>query len=829
MPAYGITGMRWNRFPIHGILLFFVIIVSCFALNEEKDSGKNPAKKSCMVAILNEPGFPRYLSGNVLPESLGKALEQSGVDYRFYDVDTLVRKDLLSIDNFKAFVHVYGNTFPKDLIEPLRRFRSQGGIFVSTGIPLTHPVEGKSGSWKDCGHTESYARHKDGGLGTGLFWTAAPGLLRTSTLGDKLGLRKIDWSSLVGSNTRQGLNTASLDPKDRVEAVLFSGADDKPYIALINHQCEPFKGAVDIWAGMADPSMLSVISDYMLSEVISRTLLYALAQKGLLSQEHLEKMLKQPFREDIMNLLNTGFAPRFISGERKRLYPVMGKKPEQLICLDVRKLAPEEKPLAACAQGLLNSDPKIGEKVYLIWNDDDTRWLDWLKTHAGVKSVKNVKSIQDLLSLGNLKNCVLIDEKPSHSLAIALSIAGSQRLLIAMSDSIVKKYGLTVEEDIRGRWKTNIEAYEYILDHYSHRSDLLAMIHPAPSLANLMDYIVGTGTFTFWVSGSVDSVLPGSDPHAEETFFSRILAERFPVNIPVIGYPWNGNGVGIGENGGVTLLSRAGKFLVPLDRVSNASVLTCFPPQFGPLEKKPSRTVLDKNKYYGSVLITDGDNLCTFRTWFPNYWKNLKDKDFPVAWTLGPTLRELLPPFYDNLKMTAPPGDSFGTGVSGVGYIAPSEYARSFGDKREKVIEEFMKLTARYMNDVGERWLWIMRYGGPRSLDLDYYAKYNDGTFVAILGGYGREARDGQDSAETVGEIPIFHSVTDNNNMGAIQRQLEEIIKNNKPPLFLNITLQNWAITPEMLKALAEFCAKAGIVLVTPEDMALLYKESLKK
>ena len=805
------------------VSIFALLVAFVMAAGVSPSSADEP--KSGKVAVLRDPSFPPYLTTDVSPESLGKALDECGIEYRFVDMETLAEPGALSTDEFSALVHVYGNTFPQALMEPLRDFRSQGGIFLSTGVPLTHPVEKIDGAWKDKGHTIEYAEHQSNGLGTGLFKTLHSDRMAVTKLGTDLGLNVLDWSYLLQPATVQGLEVSSLDEADRVESVFLAGDATSPFVSIVSHGCELCKGGVDIWAGMGSFSFMPEASEYLSSEIIARTLAYVLNKKGLLANSQFEQIVARALDQASVQRIADGFTPIFIDGERERIYPPVGPKPERLLTLDIRECSPEERVLASVAQGLINSTTDSSNKVYLIKEPLETAWSDWLLEHKRIESVENLSSLRELLELTGVERCVIADATPSHSLAIAINVAGAERLLVALSESVAEEYDLEIAIDLRGRWKTNVEAYQWVLDKYEFSQNVMAILHPKPSLSGMFDYVIATRAFMFWVSGSLDGSEPGGDPRAEEKYFTQTLAERFPVNIPVVGYPWNGHNVGIGETGGVTLLSRAGKFLVPMDRLSNVSALTTIPSEEDAVKTSMESIPLDKSKNYATVLVTDGDNLCTFGGYFLNYWRTLGEKDFPVAWTMGPTLCEVLPPFYDRVQMERPAGDTFGTGVSGVGYVSPAEYGKSFPKYRDAVMKEFMELTARYMERTGERWLWIMRYGGPHSRELNYYAKYLTNDYDAICGGYGRETRLPDEAAEFVDGISVFNSVASSNSPDAAKRDVEEMLEKAQSPLFMHLPVMNWYFPPEKLRDFVAFLESKGVVIVTPEQLADLHRQ----
>ncbi len=437
------------------------------------------------------------------------------------------------------------------------------------------------------------------------------------------------------------------------------------------------------------------------------------------------------------------FEPQFVQPREGRIYPAAGKFSGKLLILDVRKLKEEEKLLAASAQGAVNSDNDQAEKVYLLWDDNDQRWLNWLLEQNYVVEKRELAGLGDLLALLPARRGLIFDDTPSHLPDIALAVASCERMLLVRNEDVAKRYGITTGIDLRGRFKTNVEAYEWTLDKYGDRlsTQHLAVYHPFRSDA-LRDYLYANRILTFWISGTIDGKDAGADPDAERAFFYRVLASRFPVNIPVLGYPWAGDGFGIGENGGVNLLSQCGKFLIASDHITNLSVWTLFPnDKCTPIQPKLDVVHYTPGKNYAAFVMSERRQSLHVRQrfFYSKFWQALTGPKFPVGWTMGPTLRDLMPPVFDYVRDNLPAGDSVGCAVSGVGYISMAEYGKAFGARRGEVIAEFLALTDTYAGCAGENWLWIMHYGQLGGPWIQQYCRSLKNISV-VMGGYGKEA-----------------------------------------------------------------------------------------
>lgn len=520
--------------------------------------------------------------------------------------------------------------------------------------------------------------------------------------------------------------------------------------------------------------------------------------------------------------------PRFLQPRENRIYPAAGKLSRRLLVLDTRKLSAEEKLLALSAQGLVNSDDRRPDKVYVVWGDNEQRWLKWLIEHNYIAEKRELAGLGELLDLATTRSAVLFDDTPAHLPNVALAVASCERKLLVRSEELARRYGILIDTDLRHRFRTNIEAYEWTLDKYGDQLSTRALAVYHPSHGNVLrDYLYANRILTFWVSGKIDGKDPGSDAAAERAFFHHVLASRFPVNIPVLGYPWAGDGVGIGENGGVDLLSQCGKFLVPSDHITNLSVWTLFPnDKCTPIQPRLETVHYTPGKHYAALVVSDGDNLCTYNGFFfPNYWQGLAGQKFPVGWTMGPTLRDLMPPVFDYVRENLRPGDSVGCAVSGVGYISLAEYGKAFGAKRPEVIAEFMALTDSYARRAGESWLWMMHYGKAGGTWVKSYCQSLKNISV-LMGGYGREAAN--NPAESIEEIDgkvVFHTLNRSGGTTQTIEELDRLLKPTTSPLFLNVFIFNWTIKPPNLVRINEHLASQNVVIVTPENLGKVYKE----
>jgi hypothetical protein len=509
---------------------------------------------------------------------------------------------------------------------------------------------------------------------------------------------------------------------------------------------------------------------------------------------------------------------------REGLYPRLPTPSPRLAVFPIGGLPFEEQLLFTSLQGLANREKP---RLFLRPHPDA---LDLLTATGAVRSQTVLAGAGEVFKAFPYRDAVVTDPALYGSENVAAIVAGAEGLVIA-SPALIGKYGLNTKVDLRGRWKRTVDAYRAMYAKYEARLNrsALAMIGPGRR-CRIYDYVVAHRLFPFWITGPDDASRPGADRWAERDWFEEILSKDFPVNIPVLGYPGADQAGlpshGIGENRGVALLSRCGKFLVPSDWIPNLTVLTALPAARPASKPAPPRPIaLDRTKVYASLLLSDGDNLCVWNgrnDLLPRYIRALDtERNYPVAVTLGPSLVDLYPPMAEWAFNAIRSTDGLGCAVTGVGYIYPGQYARNFGSARPRVVREYLDLTSRYMSRCGQNWLWAMSYGSPRFRSLKDLA-FLAGT-RAIVHGYGREAMRPQEAVTSTGPIPVFQSVTRAADAAEVLKDVDAMLGRKTRPLFLHVFLVTLRVGPRDCDAIARDLQAKGCLLVTPVELADLY------
>lgn len=76
----------------------------------------------------------------VTPRNIADDLRAAGLEAELLDTDTLANPTRFNAKRYAAVVLPYGNTYPQEAFDNLRKFHKGGGSLVTTGIPFTHPA-----------------------------------------------------------------------------------------------------------------------------------------------------------------------------------------------------------------------------------------------------------------------------------------------------------------------------------------------------------------------------------------------------------------------------------------------------------------------------------------------------------------------------------------------------------------------------------------------------------------------------------------------------------------------------------------------------------------
>ena len=516
----------------------------------------------------------------------------------------------------------------------------------------------------------------------------------------------------------------------------------------------------------------------------------------------------------------------------KDIFPVSNPISEELTILNVIDLGSDWRTSLTCLQGLVNRDKP---KLFLVFNTEDFLWINYLIEKGHIKGFVTendpIKVFEKYKKY--YQGAVITDPEMPHSTNIATMYAAVNDMVVC-SPRISKYLKIPVFFETRGKWKTTAEAYNWAYDNLWEKLNHYTASCLWYGVPESRDYLVQHKIFIFWVPGPIDSANIYSDPENEMKFVEKLL-EKLPPNTPIMGYPWSGVDIGIGEHGGVGLFAEFGHYLVGSTNGSNMSIHSGTRVKEFKQIGKATHPKLDKNKKYIAITISDGDNLpvLTGFNW-PQLWRDPLRGTFPITWTISPASCILLPDIMEYYYSTATPNDSFGAAVSGVGYTYPTLYGTRFKpDDSSKVFDGFIDLTAKYMKKMDLNILFPMNVKKKEIAKFAQKIDFLKGEFPD----YGRMHSDYKDTVYlTDKNVPVLHSmstwddkVTDKHEQAKrMAKEIREFSPNNGEPAFMHVFMCNWftdlSVVHEALSILGD-----EYVPVSAEDLAYLAKNFIEE
>lgn len=534
-----------------------------------------------------------------------------------------------------------------------------------------------------------------------------------------------------------------------------------------------------------------------------------------------------------------------------------GPLPQRLIVFDAASLPEESRMAAAALQGIVN---RTRPRLYVINPTNpagqDEVWLRYMQERGYTGREERLMGLANLVTRfrSEVTGAIVIDPELPGSINAAFMLAGLLNAL-PVSPALQQELGLPIRMDLRGRWKRNVEAYRFVYERYWPRMNhhILSWEQPRSGSFTARDYMVAFNVFTFWVSSHSDRER-GADPDAEELFLHELLANT-PANVPVMGWPASGDGVGLTEYEGVRLLSEYGKFVPGTGFCSNLTIHAAIRPnpalfrrRRGPLP--PAGTAggaqpgLDTRKVYLSLNVLDsGDALWYWQLHQRTLWADPVRGATPVGWCLNPTLTEALPLVMQWYVEHATPNDTFVANVSGLGYMNTQVYAARFRrDERERIWREYVGLTADFCRraDLHGIALYNGGWNEPTPPNPELFHRFTSGIpgLEFILADLGRhDSVTPERAAAMVDGVPVFHTLTryqvwsssaevGRMRMEDANRWLLQEIREHTPaarPAFMSAMAISWYYSPSWFRDLAQRLP-SDVVLVGPEDLARNYR-----
>jgi len=777
---------------------------------------------SAPIAVFVENGFPSSGGTPALPPAeMVEVIQRHGLEVQALSAAELSDPAILNMEHFTVLVMPYGNAFPKPAFANLQKFHKEGGCLLMNGVPFCHPCVQVNGQWKDLGHQAYFGPD---GMDTGSFGgpMSEDKHARVSIPGHPLFLEERMLPNDEGN--LQWLDPQSLAIGDQAIPLVEIGSGDEqhPAAALIRHLGASCPGARDVWMGqVADGSDES--DRYLAEQLLMRSIFWCELEKGELTADAFHSALAELDQiqkpKSLPGNLPYVVTPRPWGGT----YLPKSKPPARhLLAVDVHGLNADERVAITCLQGLTSRDQP---RIWILRNQEDRTWLDWHEEKGYIDSYTVVTNWADLFKQFSdfYKGAIIPDPKLYRGDVLAVDIAECEDLIVATPE-LVQKLGIPVKVDLRGRFKTYVEGMRWVWTKYKDQLShhLCRFMYP-PLLADCtFAYDFEFHSVMFWVAGPVDEVKPGADRFAERRLMAEIFSEMDP-NIPVLGFPYAGEGVGMGEGDGVALASHYAKGLVCSDYLANACVMSGVRIDRLTQPQQPAAPPLDKDDIYIALVMSDGDNENTWMGFFKQYFDHPSFGKYPLAFGMGPAIYDLMPAVAQWYYGHASPETEFIADVSGVAYTQVKNYGLGYADP-DRVLEGFLDWTARPMQAMG------MRCIRTTDSDDELNALYaNKLPFCrSIFADLGLE--DFQHGIDKLtyslpNGTPIFHVVASwDHGPDAFLRGVHEQVGSQRPA-FVNGFVGTFKCTPDAVDQVVERRAP-DMVFVTPAQLTTLYHQA---
>ena len=481
----------------------------------------------------------------------------------------------------------------------------------------------------------------------------------------------------------------------------------------------------------------------------------------------------------------------------------------------------DERIAVTCLQALLAREQP---RLWLVRHPEDQGWIEWHQAKGHIDSFETVTNWAGLFRQfpGVAKGAVIPDETLFRGDLLAANVAACEDCIVA-SPRLAERLGLPVKADLRGRFTNYADGLRWVWANYHDRLNPYLCDFRPPALLpfGTFDYSFQWRGLMFWVAGKKEAAKPGANPAAERRAVAEILA-HMPPNGVCVGFPALGEGEGMGEPPGVELLSRYGKSLVCNNHGANYSILSGVRIERLEQPKQPLPPPLERNKVYIALVMSDGDNQILWPRFFKGYFEHPAFGQFPLAFGMGPAIRELQPGLAQWYFEHAKPTTEFIADVSGAGYMQPDHFGEAYIEC-DRVWAGFLDWTQRLMPLVGER---TIRTVGGSDANVARFAKALPfcHSIFADMGRYSGRSGITNLTYTLPDGMPVFRSVTSwRYGKEGFPREIREQVGARRPA-FVNGFVHCWTFKMEDLARIHEQ-RDADMVFVTPAQLAALYRQ----
>ncbi len=477
--------------------------------------------------------------------------------------------------------------------------------------------------------------------------------------------------------------------------------------------------------------------------------------------------------------------------------PTFSTPATNIDCIDISSATGAQQDLFASLEGIVNrTQPRIA-CVSSSLEEGEFTWLNLHNLHYTI--INGFSAV--LKYQTNVTGLVVTDPNQPDTLNLATTIAGLNNELICDPSLLATltnaPYNLAIKDDLRGRFTTKTQVYQYLYNHYwsqcTHRifAGMETNGHGA-----LREYLVAVKSAAVWLD-------PGNS--ADASLLSPFLSSMTPVGGVYMGWwPSEGNGL--------HWIAQYGIPVIASDWFGNGSLFggVATTISIPPIPPAPPL----QNKIYVSITLSDGDNVQYMQHHMKVNWGNAARGTAPIGWTTQPLAADFDPGMLNYYWSTATTNDCLVDGPSGAGYTHIENWSSAN-------VGAFTKATNPYLRRSGIRTItvwdnlsaanaWSFATNCPTLVGLN---DQGDGNYTANYGGLPVIGFPSNDSY-TPTEALLFSGITNTANGWS-----------GSSPMFIAVQGSGWSITPADCQTIKN-ALPSNYVLVRPDHLFLLYRQA---
>ncbi len=509
--------------------------------------------------------------------------------------------------------------------------------------------------------------------------------------------------------------------------------------------------------------------------------------------------------------------------------------PQQLEVYDIREASREAMLTITTLAGLIN---RPQPRVYLQVSPQDDFWLKTAFPHVQhtYATAKNNDVLDALLIKyrDSVQGMIIYNPNFADSINIATTLAGQRDGIIvspAQAQALQTPFKLASLFDLNQfEWKTRFQAYQWAYENLLEASSsrLIAGLNPEGAIS-LRSFLVATRTFVYWLDSR--DILPDLTNllSSEHSLMEQILS-KFAPGATHLGWF-------IDEPSGVAMTSKVAMTVLASDLFSNLEVFTAvaasapLPPQ----KAVPAAQTPQADKVYVSFTISDGDNLQYCERRLQLLWNNSARGSLPLGWTISPVLLQAAPSLAAYYASTATASDELIAGPSGAGYMFPSfwppQNLPAFLEQTGQLMQQMHLSLLEILDSTPLESSGLPVLGGLRATGQEFSNEQLQQQFVQALAPYGVTgllSGSGTHHPEwkLVDGMPIYRNLGLASSVSqAVSMITGAASSMDQRPLFLNVYIMAWSMTPGDLKQVVQQLG-SDYEVVTPGTLLAMIRQN---